>query len=164
MKQAAQVLHWCERRNWEATNLRSSATRAKASTSVRAFTVLVEEGRLEDELGSRAQVRSSSPQKSPPLRKSALKKPVLPPLVVALSSVPRMMNSISSTGSPSRTMMLDPVYRTGFSLSHIASISWSHAVNSVESESKEKLLVFLRILPAVQRPHAVVAISTAQTY
>ncbi|CAA7398683.1 unnamed protein product [Spirodela intermedia] len=79
MKQAAQVLQ-----EWEC-----SARRAKPSTSTRAFTVLVEDGRLPVDLGSRAHVSSSSPQKSPGLR---------------LSNLPRMMKSISVTGSPSRTM------------------------------------------------------------
>ncbi|RDX82130.1 hypothetical protein CR513_37119, partial [Mucuna pruriens] len=79
------------RRNCDATNFKSSAFRAKASTSVRVWTVLVEMG-------------SSSPQKSPALRYSELKKPVLPPFVVMVNSLPRIMKSISSTGSPSRTM------------------------------------------------------------
>ncbi|URD91984.1 hypothetical protein MUK42_32392 [Musa troglodytarum] len=35
-----------------------------------------------------------------------LKKPVRPPLVVALSNLPRIMKSISVTGSPSRTIIM----------------------------------------------------------
>ncbi|KAK6944347.1 hypothetical protein RJ641_025449 [Dillenia turbinata] len=81
--------------------------RAKASTSVIAFTVRVDDGRFEPDLGSRAQVRSSSPQKSLSLSKLRLKNPLLPPSVVTLSRRPRMMKSISSTGSPSRTMIND---------------------------------------------------------
>ncbi|RDX95284.1 hypothetical protein CR513_22217, partial [Mucuna pruriens] len=92
------------RRNWEATHFKSSGMRAKASTSDIVSTVLVEMGRFEEEVGSRAHVRSSSPQKSPAFSSDELKKPVLPPFVVAVASFPRMMNSISSTGSPSRTM------------------------------------------------------------
>ncbi|KAL8172557.1 hypothetical protein V2J09_024361 [Rumex salicifolius] len=68
--------------------------------------VLVEMGRLEEERGSRAHVSSSSPQKSPSSRKTELKKPVLPPFVVIVTSRPLIMNSISSTGSPSRRIEL----------------------------------------------------------
>ncbi|CAA6668066.1 unnamed protein product [Spirodela intermedia] len=82
----------------------SSAIRAKASTSVTARTVLVEEGRFDPDLGSSAQVNSSSPQKSRSFRTLWLKNPLRPPSVVILSRRPRMMKSISSTGSPSLTM------------------------------------------------------------
>ena len=78
--------------------------RAKASTSDIVSTVLVEMGRFAEELGSKAHVRSSSPQKSPALSSEELKKPVLPPFVVAVARFPRIMKSISSTGSPSQTM------------------------------------------------------------
>ncbi|CAA7395818.1 unnamed protein product [Spirodela intermedia] len=104
MKQAPQVLQLCERLNWLATNLRSSARSAKASTSSRALTVRVEEGRFKLGLGIRAQVRSSSPQKSPGRRVMELKKPLRPPLVVELSNRPLITKSISFTGSPSRTI------------------------------------------------------------
>lgn len=57
----------CRRLNCCATNLRSSAWRAKASTSHRAFTVLVEDGRFRLEEGIKAHVSNSSPQKSPGL-------------------------------------------------------------------------------------------------
>ncbi|KAK2993859.1 hypothetical protein RJ640_003971 [Escallonia rubra] len=50
------------RLNWEATNLRSSAIRAKATTSVRACAVLVEVGRMEEELGSKAHCASHDKQ------------------------------------------------------------------------------------------------------
>ncbi|URE11099.1 hypothetical protein MUK42_30558, partial [Musa troglodytarum] len=80
--------------NCVATNFRSSAIRAEASTSDGVSTVLVEIGRLDDEYGSSAQVRSSSPQKSPALRMSELENPVLPPLVVMPSSSPRIIMSI----------------------------------------------------------------------
>lgn len=115
----------CRRRNWLATNLRSSAMRANASTSVLASTVLVEIGRLEEDFGSKAHVRSSSPQKSPALRSAQLKKPVLPPLVVIVAKFPRIIKSISSTGSPSRMMKVLSVKRTGLRWSHRASISRS---------------------------------------
>ncbi|MCI74727.1 hypothetical protein A2U01_0097978, partial [Trifolium medium] len=55
---------------------------ANASTSDIVSTVLVEVGRFEEEFGSKAQVKSSSPQKSPGIRNNELKKPVLPPFVV----------------------------------------------------------------------------------
>ncbi|KAK2986505.1 hypothetical protein RJ640_021380 [Escallonia rubra] len=84
-------------------NFISSAIRAKASTSVKAFTVRVDGGKLEPALGSRAHVRSSSPQKSPSFKTPRLKNPLLPPSVVTLSRRPRIMKSISFTGSPSRT-------------------------------------------------------------
>lgn len=64
----------------------------------------VEEGKLRLEEGIRAHVRSSSPQKSPGLSVMELKNPERPPFVVELSSWPRIMKSISFTGSPSRTM------------------------------------------------------------
>ena len=86
------------------TNFKSSGRRAKASTSDILSTVVVEMGRFEEELGSKAHVRSSSPQKSPAWRIEELKKLVLPPYVVRVASFPRIMKSISSTGSPSRTM------------------------------------------------------------
>ncbi|KAL8167844.1 hypothetical protein V2J09_009343 [Rumex salicifolius] len=73
-----------------------------ASTSTRALTVLVEEGRAD--LGSNAQASNSSPQKSPGPNMIELKNPVRPPFVVELSSFPLMMKSISVTGSSSRTM------------------------------------------------------------
>ncbi|CAN6460210.1 unnamed protein product [Victoria cruziana] len=91
----------------------SSARNAKASTSLSALTVLVEDG------------SSSSPQKSPGFRVVELKKPVLPPLVVELSSCPRIMNSISVTGSPSRTMYVPSVLKQETRRSHMASNSWS---------------------------------------
>ncbi|KAK3029384.1 hypothetical protein RJ639_037907 [Escallonia herrerae] len=84
-------------------NFISSAIRAKASTSVKAFTVRVDGGKLEPALGSRAHVRSSSPQKSPSFKTPRLKNPLLPPSVVTLSRRPRIMKSISFTGSPSRS-------------------------------------------------------------
>uniref|UniRef100_A0A3Q7H2P7 Uncharacterized protein n=1 Tax=Solanum lycopersicum TaxID=4081 RepID=A0A3Q7H2P7_SOLLC len=99
--------------------------KAKASTSVRAFTVRVEDGRLEPDFGSSAQVRSSSPQKSLSFNKLRLKKPLLPPSVVTLSRRPRMMKSISSTGSPSRTMCVFSIYKHGFRRSQIASSNLS---------------------------------------
>ncbi|KAK6912108.1 hypothetical protein RJ641_024201 [Dillenia turbinata] len=92
------------RLNCPATNLRSSARSANASTSVSDLTVRVDEGRFRLELGINAHVNNSSPQKSPGPRVMELKKPDRPPLVVELSSWPLMMNSISVTGSPSRTM------------------------------------------------------------
>ncbi|GER27772.1 pantothenate synthetase [Striga asiatica] len=64
----------------------------------------VEEGRFEADFGSRAQVKSSSPQKSPSFKRLRLKNPLRPPSVVTLSRRPRMRKIISSTGSPSRTM------------------------------------------------------------
>lgn len=95
IKHAAHVLHWwewnlsvclsfllCRVRNWAATNCKSSATRAKASTSVMAFTERVDEGSTTFGRGSRAQVSNSSPQKSPAPMLHELKKPVQPPLVV----------------------------------------------------------------------------------
>lgn len=106
-----------------ATNLKSSALKAKASTSDIVFTVLVELGRLDVDVGSRAQVRSSSPQKSPAFRTSELKKPVLPPFVVMLIKFPLMTKSISFTGSPSRITQLPSVYKIGFRQSHMASKS-----------------------------------------
>ncbi|KAF7843186.1 hypothetical protein G2W53_000091 [Senna tora] len=69
-----------------------------------AFTVRVDDGKLAPDLGSNAHVRSSSPQKSPSLRRPRLKNPLLPPSVVTLSKRPRMMNNISITGSPSLTI------------------------------------------------------------
>jgi hypothetical protein len=59
--------------------------RAKASTSVIVSTVLVEIGKFEEVVGSKAHVRSSSPQKSPALSSEELKKPVLLPFVVAVA-------------------------------------------------------------------------------
>ncbi|URE20143.1 hypothetical protein MUK42_37649, partial [Musa troglodytarum] len=85
------------------------------------FTVLVEVGRLPPDLGSKAQVNSSSPQKSRSFRKLRLKNPLLPPSVVILSSRPRMMKTISSTGSPSLRIYVFSVKRVGFSRSQIAS-------------------------------------------
>ncbi|CAA7398843.1 unnamed protein product [Spirodela intermedia] len=63
-------------------SISSSATRAKASTSEMALTVRVDDGRLAVGRGSRAHVRSSSPQKSPGPIRQELKNPVRPPLVV----------------------------------------------------------------------------------
>ncbi|TVU33294.1 hypothetical protein EJB05_25104 [Eragrostis curvula] len=96
-------------------------SRAQVRDSV--FAVLVEQGRVEAELGSSAHVRSSSPQKSPASRTLELKKPVCPPFVVILSRDPLMMKSISFTGSPSRTMQLPSVYNMGLRRSHMASKS-----------------------------------------
>ncbi|KAF3782622.1 hypothetical protein EJ110_NYTH33802 [Nymphaea thermarum] len=101
----------------------SSARNAKASTSLSALTVLVEDGRLPVDLGSKAHESSSSPQKSPGFKAVELKKPVLPPLVVELSSCPRIMNSISVTGSPSRTMYVPSVLKLETRRSHMASNS-----------------------------------------
>jgi len=95
-----QLLLW-RRLNWLATNLRSSALNAKASTSFRALTVLVEDGKLGDDFGCKAHASSFSPQKSPGFSMIELKKPVLPPLVVELSSLPLIINHISAAGSPS---------------------------------------------------------------
>ncbi|WVZ82215.1 hypothetical protein U9M48_029502, partial [Paspalum notatum var. saurae] len=115
MKHADQYRNVCcsfllwRRLNWLATNLRSSARRANASTSKIAFTVRVDDGKLTVGLGTRAHPRSSSPQKSPGLRVIELKKPVRPPSVVELSSLPRMINNISVTGSPSRTIYVPSI-------------------------------------------------------
>ena len=106
-----------------AKNLRSSARRANASTSVRDLTVRVEDGRLRLEVGIRAHVSNSSPQKSPGLRVIELKNPDLPPLVVELSSRPLMTNSISFTGSPSRIMYVSLVFKDETRRSHMASRS-----------------------------------------
>ncbi|CAA6659502.1 unnamed protein product [Spirodela intermedia] len=113
MKQAPQVLQLCE----------SSARSAKASTSSRALTVRVEEGRFKLGLGIRAQVRSSSPQKSPGRRVMELKKPLRPPLVVELSNRPLITKSISFTGSPSRTINVPCVLRQETRRSQMASRS-----------------------------------------
>lgn len=134
MKHAAHVLHWWEwnlkvcrscllwrRLNWAATNCNSSASRAKASTSFIVFTVRVENGRLSPDLGSSAQVKSSSPQKSPSFSKPRLKNPLLPPSVVTLSSRPCIIKSILTTGYPSRTMYAFSVNKHGFSRSQMAS-------------------------------------------
>ncbi|BAT95864.1 hypothetical protein VIGAN_08268500 [Vigna angularis var. angularis] len=86
---------------------------AKASTSVMAFTVRVEEGRTTVGRGSKAHGRSSSPQKSPEPSLHELKKPVLPPLVVQESRRPLTMKSISFTRSPSRTTQAPGVKREG---------------------------------------------------
>ena len=91
----------------------------------RAFTVRVEEGRVALDLGIKAQVSSSSPQKSPGLRVMELKNPDLPPLVVELSNCPLMTNSISFTGSPSRTMQVPSVLNDDTRRSHMASGNWS---------------------------------------
>ncbi|CAN6449625.1 unnamed protein product [Victoria cruziana] len=101
----------------------SSARSAKASTSLSALTVLVEEGRLIVDLGSKAHASSSSPQKSPGLKVMQLKKPVRPPLVVELSSLPRITKSISLTGSPSRTINVPSVLKEETRRSHMASKS-----------------------------------------
>nr|GMC73568.1 hypothetical protein CR513_22217 [Ipomoea batatas] len=93
------------RRNWVVMNFNSSAISAKVSTSVKAFTVRVDGGKFAPAFGSSAHVRSSSPQKSLSFRMPRLKKPLLPPSVVTLSMRPRMTKSISSTGSPSRTIV-----------------------------------------------------------
>ncbi|RRT49308.1 hypothetical protein B296_00039650 [Ensete ventricosum] len=65
--------------------------------SSEALTVRVDEGKFTLGLGIRAQVNSSSPQKSPGPRVIELKKPFLLPLVVELSSWPRIIKSISLT-------------------------------------------------------------------
>jgi hypothetical protein len=111
-------------RNWFATNFRSSARRAKASTSVWLRTVLVESGKWTFVLGSRAHVSSSSPAKSPGRRMMELKKLLRPPFVVELSSFPRIMKSISFTGSPSREMYVFSGHRKDTSRSQMASRSW----------------------------------------
>ena len=90
------------RLNCEAADLRSSAAREKASTSVRAWTVLVEIGKCDQDWGSKAHVRRWSPQKSLALKCTTLRNPVCHPLVVALKSFPLITNTISPTGSPSR--------------------------------------------------------------
>ncbi|KAK3033575.1 hypothetical protein RJ639_032423 [Escallonia herrerae] len=94
--------------NWGIFRLEESSTArtsgAKASTSESARTLLVEEGRFRVEFGIKAHVSNSSPQKSPGPRVMELKNPDLPPLVVELSSCPLIINSISSVGSPSRTI------------------------------------------------------------
>nr|GLL21396.1 hypothetical protein CR513_22217 [Ipomoea trifida] len=113
------------RRNWVVMNFNSSAISAKVSTSVKAFTVRVDGGKFAPAFGSSAHVRSSSPQKSLSFRMPRLKKPLLPPSVVTLSMRPRMTKSISSTGSPSRTMYVFSVNKHGFSRSHMASSSLS---------------------------------------
>ncbi|URE02518.1 hypothetical protein MUK42_27964, partial [Musa troglodytarum] len=87
------------------------------------LTVLVEEGKFTVDFGRRAQASSSSPQKSPGLNVIELKKPVRPPLVVELSNLPRIMKSISVTGSPSRTMYVPSVLREDTRRSHMASRS-----------------------------------------
>jgi hypothetical protein len=106
-----------------ATNLRSSALNTKASTSFRALTVRVDDGKLRDDFGCKAHESSSSPQKSPGFSMIELKKPVLPPLVVELSSLPLITNNISVTGSPSRTIYVPSVLREETRRSHIASSS-----------------------------------------
>nr|GLL43108.1 Os02g0627750 [Ipomoea trifida] len=84
-KVAAHILHCCllcSLLNCAATNFKSSATRANASTSETAFTVRVEDGRVTLGRGSSAHVSSSSPQKSPGPMPHELKNPVRPPFVV----------------------------------------------------------------------------------
>ena len=54
-----------------------------------------------------------------------LKKLLRPPLVVELSSLPRMMKSISFTGSPSREIYVFSGHRNDTSRSQMASRSWS---------------------------------------
>ncbi|WVZ76968.1 hypothetical protein U9M48_024876 [Paspalum notatum var. saurae] len=148
MKQAAQVCWSCllwSLLNCVATNFKSSALKAKVSTSDNVFTVLVEPGRFEAEVGSRAQVRSSSPQKSPPCRTLELKKPVCPPFVVVLSRVPLIMKSISFTGSPSRMMQLPSVYSIGFRRSHMASKSCSSMFSNIgtcKQQQKTKMPLY----------------------
>ncbi|KAK2976490.1 hypothetical protein RJ640_009241 [Escallonia rubra] len=66
----------------DATNFRSSATSANASTSEIDFTVRVEDGMMTLGCGSKAHVSNSSPQKSPGPMRHELKNPVRPPLVV----------------------------------------------------------------------------------
>ncbi|BAS81301.1 Os02g0789150 [Oryza sativa Japonica Group] len=88
-----------------------------------AFTVRVDDGKLTVGLGTRAHPSSSSPQKSPDFRVVELKKPVRPPFVVELSSFPRMMKSISVTGSPSRTMYVPCVHNDDTRRSQMASKS-----------------------------------------
>lgn len=75
--------------------------------------------------GIKAQVKSSSPQKSPGLSVIELKNPDRPPSVVELSIWPLMMKSISFTGSPSRVTYVSLVFNDGTKRSHIASMSWS---------------------------------------
>ncbi|KAK2970898.1 hypothetical protein RJ640_005255 [Escallonia rubra] len=98
---------------------------ANASTSVSDLTVRVDNGRFKFEVGIKAHVSNSSPQKSPGLSVMELKNPDLPPLVVELSSWPLITNSISFTGSPSRTMYVSLVLKDETRRSHIASRSWS---------------------------------------
>ena len=87
------------------------------------LTVRVEVGRFRFDVGIKAQVNNSSPQKSPGLRVMELKKPDRPPFVVELSSWPLMMNSISFTGSPSRTKYASWVLKDDTRRSHMASKS-----------------------------------------
>jgi hypothetical protein len=54
-----------------------------------------------------------------------LKKLLRPPFVVELSSFPRMIKSISFTGSPSREMYVFSGHRKDTSRSQMASRSWS---------------------------------------
>uniref|UniRef100_A0A3Q7F9S9 Uncharacterized protein n=1 Tax=Solanum lycopersicum TaxID=4081 RepID=A0A3Q7F9S9_SOLLC len=103
---------------------RSSARSANASTSVSVLTVRVEAGNCV-ELGSKAQVSNSSPQKSLGPRVIELKNPDLPPFVVELSSCPLMIKSISLTGSSSRTTYVPIMLRVDTRRSHIASSNWS---------------------------------------
>ncbi|BAS79871.1 Os02g0627750 [Oryza sativa Japonica Group] len=111
----------CRRRNCDATNRRSSATSANASTSDTARTVRVDSGSDAAGRGSSAHGRSSSPQNSPAPMRHELKNPDLPPCVVYESRYPRMMNSMESTGSSSRTSRVPLVYSAGRSRSQIAS-------------------------------------------
>ncbi|KAG9152510.1 hypothetical protein Leryth_016436, partial [Lithospermum erythrorhizon] len=99
----------------------SSELRANASTSEVAFTERVDDGRITLGRGSRAHVSNSSPQKSLGPMLIELKKPVRPPFVVYESRFPRMMNSISFTGSPSRIIQVPSVHREGLRRSQMAS-------------------------------------------
>ena len=136
-KVCCSCLLW-SRRNWLATNLRSSDDNEKASTSFTALTVWVDMGRWFCGLGSRAQVSSSSPQKSPTPRTPKFKKPVRPPFVVTLSSWPRITKNISLTGSPSRRIFVPSVQRAGFSRSHIASSKLSSIWSQNGTWTKKK--------------------------
>ncbi|KAK3005753.1 hypothetical protein RJ639_015515 [Escallonia herrerae] len=60
----------------DATNFRSSATSANASTSEIDFTVRVEDGMMTLGCGSKAHVSNSSPQKSPGPMRHELKNPM----------------------------------------------------------------------------------------
>jgi len=79
--------------------LRSSALNAKASTSFRALTVLVEDGKLGDDFGCKAHASSSSPQKSPGFSMIELK--TSPASIGSGTLQSASINHISAAGSPS---------------------------------------------------------------